>query len=95
MYWKEENKMRISIRKDDPGYHHLACKCKVLLDSKEAKGCFTADEENGEAHCFVIDDKGLYVMNNNQTKIKEIVLHGKVEIVIPDDAQARWCANER
>lgn len=48
--------MRISTRKDDPGYTARAYNYQVYLDGKKLDHCHTADEEKGEAHCFVYDD---------------------------------------
>lgn len=79
--------MRISIRKNDPGYHPELLPCHVYLDGQELFLCFTADEEEGKVYCFEKDDHGKYLMDpDNPQKLKEITLSGNVKIVaLPED----------
>lgn len=77
--------MRISIRKNDPGYHLLAHKCSPMLNGEEIRHCFTADEETGECFCYKTDDKDNIILNDSKTEIVEIVRKGDVKIIIPDE----------
>lgn len=77
--------MRISVRKDDPGFHPLDSLCEVFLDGQRLRGCFTADEEAGEAHCYVEGDDGRPVLDPERPgQLMETVLNGKVTLVVPD-----------
>lgn len=76
--------MRISIRKDDPGYHPMAYKCEAYLDGVKLRRCFTADEEKGEVYCYEEDENGkIFIDPEKPDCIKEIVLYGKVKVVVP------------
>lgn len=75
--------MRISINEKDRGFHPLAYLAKVKFNGVEIKNCFTADEERGEAHCYIIGESGHSLANRDNEPLKEIK-HGKVEIIIPE-----------
>ena len=64
--------MRLSIRQTDPGYSPKAFSAKVFLDGEELSKCFTADEELGEAHCYVLEE--------DTEELKEVILRGDVVI---------------
>ncbi len=76
--------MRISVRKDDPGYHPQAVGCRVVLNGKEIERCFTADEEAGEAFCYATDANGDCILNQARDGVVEIIYKGKVEIITPE-----------
>lgn len=73
--------MRISIRKDDPGYHQFAYRCKVHLNGKPVEGCFTADEETGEAYIYKKDKDGKHIIIGGH--IAEEIIKGGVSVIIP------------
>ncbi len=77
--------MRISVRKEDPGYHTRPFDYYVLVNGVRVNDCFTADEETQQAFCFVRDAKGDFVLNKSKTKVVEKILTGKVEIVKKQD----------
>lgn len=68
--------MRVSVKKDDPGYTKDAYKYKVFLDGVEIKHCFTADEERGKAFVEIID----YSVPMRQIHC----LHGEIVLVKSD-----------
>ena len=76
--------MRVSVWPTDAGY--LAyCRgyrgCRVLLDGKEVKRVFTADEERGEVICADLNDDGqVYAVGD---EIATRTLRGKVRITKP------------
>lgn len=74
--------MRISVRKDDPGYQANAFDYCVFLDGKELEQCFTADEELGLAYCYQATSNGVPIVDRSgpEPKLKEITRRGKVEI---------------
>lgn len=73
--------MRISVRKDDPGYHQFAYRCKVHLNGEPIEGCFTADEEAGEAHIHKRDKEGKYIIVGG--RVAEEIIKGEVSIIAP------------
>jgi hypothetical protein len=73
--------MRVSTRKDDSGYIARAYNYRVYLNGEEITHCHTADEEKGEAHCFVYDVDGRPVRDlENDYLMKSEVKHGRVVI---------------
>lgn len=79
--------MRVSVRKDDPGYRKDTYGTKVFVNEREVHYCycFTADEETGEAFCHVTDN-GRFVHENG--KLKVIVFKGRVKIILPLEKEA-------
>ena len=69
--------MRLSVNKDDSGYCADAFGATVTVDGILADKCFTADEELGEAHCFV---EPLELIDG---EIKTEIKRGKVVIQLP------------
>lgn len=67
--------MRVSVKNDDPGYCAEAFGATVTVDGEKIDHCFTADEELGEAHCFVFPYEFI-----SGDKIKEEIKRGKVVI---------------
>lgn len=75
--------MRLSIDENDPDYGPLALDARVFLDGAELNCCITADEDNGECLCFVVDNDGrLPAPDANGRSITE-TRRGIVEIVLP------------
>ena len=72
--------MRASVRKDDPGYQTNLGNVRIFLHGRLIHDCFTADEETGEAYCFVRQNGKLIV---NGDGLNTVVLKGKVKIVLP------------
>ncbi len=73
--------MRVSVRKSDPAYIADSYTATVYLDGVELEQCFTADEELGEAHCFITDDEGKVAFDMYSDKPMEIIKKGDVKIV--------------
>jgi len=73
--------MRVSTDKNDKGYIYDAYNHYVFLDGVELKHCFTADEELGEAHCYVVDKDDKLVIDDSGENIKTEILKGKVKII--------------
>ena len=76
--------MRLSVRKEDAGYDPDTCMhAKVFVDGEEVSSrCFTADEEEGKAWCYKLNDEGEKFVRDG-IKIAEEVLTGEVKIVMP------------
>ena len=72
--------MRISTKQDDAGYNPVAYKYRAYLDGNELGLCFIADEEKGEAHCYVKGEDGRIIRASCMDKAKTVILYGKVEI---------------
>lgn len=77
--------MRLSVREDDPGYSPQATfRCKVFVDDVEVTTrCHTADEEQGKAWCFKLNELGEKFRDGDRAA--EEVLTGKVVIILPKD----------
>ncbi len=77
--------MRLSIREDDPGYGPTQ-NCKVFVDDVEVTArCHTADEEQGKAWCFKLNELGEKFIDQAYDKVAEEVLTGKVVIIWSKD----------
>ena len=74
--------MRMSVRKNDPGFSREAVRHEVLLDGKLLKRCHTADEDEGLAICLKTDKDGNVIVVNN--RIIDVVLYGDVKIRLAD-----------
>lgn len=75
--------MRISTKKDDPGYRGDATNgaTAIYLDGTELEFCHTADEEEGIAICYIKDEEGNYLKDEkDQDKLKETTFHGNIKI---------------
>lgn len=78
--------MRISIRKDDPGYKENANKYRITFNGQERTDVFTADEEKGLIHCYdekVKNGKKLRMVDPKTHQPKERIFNGKVVIIPP------------
>ncbi|EMF2458083.1 TPA: hypothetical protein OZR82_004775 [Escherichia coli] len=72
--------MRLTVLDCDPGRKIDLSKERylVLVDGKEIKNVFSADDEKGEVIAADLDCDGLIVAENGEVKKKTI--HGTVEI---------------
>lgn len=76
--------MRLSVIKTDPGYNVASQMCRVYLDGEDVSClCFTADEELGEAHCYVEDKDGKLQLTDDQRTIAKTIRRGVVRIAVP------------
>ena len=85
--------MRISIRKDDPGYDYRTTlrrghgwDVSIFVDGVDVTGrCHTADEEEGKAWCFKHNELGIpFTDPDFPDRAVEKVLTGKVVILLND-----------
>jgi hypothetical protein len=84
--------MRVSVRKDDPGYDLDCIGCKVWLDGVEIHEVVTADTEKCFARVLVKDDDGEYVIIDTPEgrQVKEAIITGPIEITnLPDKLQPK------
>lgn len=67
--------------------HPRASKCAVYLDGKRITHlCFFADDEAGEAHCYIEDANGRLVMDPDiPYELKRVIRRGVVEIRFSDE----------
>ncbi len=72
--------MRLSVRKDDPGYDPRAFGARVYLDGKEITHCFTADEERGYALVYVLNENGQPFIDPGRREPRWTALYGDVVI---------------
>ncbi|EFH4146951.1 hypothetical protein [Citrobacter sp. 172116965] len=72
--------MRLTVLDDDPGRKIDLRKERylVLVDGKEIKHVFTADDEKGEVIAAVPDERGYMTTENGE--VKRQVLYGSVRI---------------
>ena len=73
--------MRSSIRENDRGYTTDAWNHKVYVDGVEMDKCFTADEEEGIAYCYAVDEYGKLILAEDGESVKEVQVMGVVKIV--------------
>jgi hypothetical protein len=89
--------MRMSVRKDDPGYDPNAVLFIPYLDGVKLDNCFTADEEEGKAYCFSLDKEGNQFIDKETNEIAEEILHGNIYFVdVSTEADAKrmlWILN--
>ena len=71
--------MRLSVRKNDSGYHKRAYKFQTFLNGKKIDSCFTADDIEGFCDVHVKDSAGCCIIDGNH--LKSARLFGNVEIV--------------
>ncbi len=76
--------MRLSADKDDPGYDAEALKdCKSFVDGVEITNrCYTADEEEGKAWCFKLNELGNKFIDDATGEAAKEILSGEVVIMI-------------
>ena len=72
--------MRLSVRKDDPGYNPRARRYQPYLDGERVLHCFTADEELGRVWCHKTAANGKYIVDRVKNEILTEMKCGKVEI---------------
>jgi len=77
--------MRLSVRKNDPGYNpRLARKAHVFLngESMDTSKVFCVDEELGEVHVHETDENGKLIIIGEpmHQELKTKILKGKVKI---------------
>ncbi|HAU4359679.1 hypothetical protein [Klebsiella oxytoca] len=72
--------MRLTVLDDDPGRKIDLRKERylVLVDGKEIKNVFSADDEKGEVIAAEIGSDGFIVVENEE--VKRITIYGSVEI---------------
>lgn len=72
--------MRVSVRRDDPGYANYAkwIGCTVLVDGKVVEKVFTADTDAGMVICADTGPDGRLGIRGHE--VAERVLYGKVEL---------------
>ena len=75
--------MRLSVRRNDPGYHPEAFGAEVYLDGQIIDDCITADEEKGEVFILKRNTLGEYIINAEGANIAEERKTGKVQIIVP------------
>ena len=76
--------MRVSARREDPGYSTKAYHCQVTVDGINVTNkCHTADEEKGIAWCNKLNANGQPYIENNA--VAEEILHGKVKISFDEE----------
>lgn len=75
--------MRVSIRKDDPGYANgqRFRGCVVLLNGAEVRCCFTADEEQGTVIVALLDLHGRVQCDLHTHEVQTVEIKGRVEII--------------
>lgn len=67
------------MRKDDRGYATRVFPAIITVDGTVVRKCYTADEELGEAWCYVTNEAGV-VQRAANGGISEICIRGKVVI---------------
>jgi len=75
--------VRLSVRKNDPGYHSRAWGVVVYLNGQKISNCVTADEEKGEVFLLKKDSDGAYMKNRAGDDVKIERKTGEVRIVVP------------
>jgi len=73
--------MRLSVKKDDPGYHEKArWEHQPYLDGKKVDHCFTADEEMGCVWCHKVGEDGKILVDRVKGEILTEKKCGRVEL---------------
>ena len=75
--------MRISVLKEDPGYHKCAHLCIPYFNGEKLPDCITADEERGEVWVMKRDENGNHIINKEEDMVEIEILKGEVKIKIP------------
>ena len=73
--------MRSSAIKSDPGYATFQPGASITVDGVPVRDCFTADEELGEAWCYVRNAAGVFEKDSTGRKIHQVCHRGKVVII--------------
>lgn len=75
--------MRVSVRKDDPGYRNIIRGQRVYLDGVEQHRVVVADERLGIVEKHLLDEKRQPVLTNDRTAVRTVTRRGEVRIVTP------------
>lgn len=75
--------MRLSVDKSYVGYDPIVSRVYVTLDGERIFSCITADEELGEALCYVWP---LSFVDDKYTSLKTELRTGKVVITFSEEA---------
>lgn len=78
--------MRISTREDDSGYCRRPWEHLIYCNGSLVTECFTADEGKGEAHRFVTNDDGKFMLSDDGQEVRTETLKGKV-IIMPNNTE--------
>ena len=76
--------MRISVKRNDPGFHPRAAFCgfQIRLDGRDVTSiCHTADEEEGRVYGYCVNEEGQKYVDPLTDLPAEQVLYGRVEII--------------
>ena len=74
--------MRVSVRKNDPGFNKKAFGSKAYLNGEFVSDCFTADEETGEVFFFLRNEKGELYVDETGEEVAHGMKTGNVKIVL-------------
>ena len=75
--------MRVSVKKDDPGYINYRLGQRSFLNGEEVTfRCFTTDEERGEVHVYKLSERGLPYYDADKDEVPWEILRGDVRIVL-------------
>lgn len=72
--------MRISGRKDDPGYHKRVWSYQAFIDNVKVAHCFTADEDRGYVLRYKTDGRGHLIVDRSKDEIAIEQLFGRVQV---------------
>ena len=72
--------MRLSVKKEDPGYHRTAHRYRAFLNGAKVDHCFTADEEMGILWRYKTDQNGKVLLDETKTELLIDQLFGQVEL---------------
>ena len=72
--------MRVSVKVDHPDFREGCGDYEVTLDGEKTVACVFADNVKGEVHCFMLDNNGEIMADENSGHPKEIISYGKVVI---------------
>ena len=73
--------MRMSVKKNDPGYYKRAGRFyAAFLDGEKVEHCFTADEDKGYVLCHAFDENDNPIVDYAKGGIITKQLFGFVEI---------------
>lgn len=72
--------MRMSVNKDDPGYHKKAQYYQPFLNGKKVDLCYTADEDMGYLLRHKTDNSGQVIVDWGKGETVKEQLFGHVEI---------------
>lgn len=77
-------KMRVSMKKNDPGYVEDGHNYEVFLNGEKLEGCVTADEEKGEVTVYERDRDGRILMDifDGDVLVKEKIPAGEQDHLV-------------